>query len=204
MTQDTRDEADLEWFFREARGDCGLRSTLGGTIFALEQMDHRHTRQKHEPGEMYVRKRKPSARVSDDAAVLRMIDTAARANRIGNRLRRIGERHEHVLRAQYGDDGGAVMISRVDGVAVGLLCTMSLVRHFHSRALEVLSRRNDEAKARRRIREIVTPAMWIAWLVAKAKSDEGAAEMLSQILRDGRQKLAAALVAYSETGGTDG
>lgn len=100
----------LRWFYREAAGDCGLRSPFGGQ---LEMVSARL------PGVTYHDSRKVV--LSDDAITQRLLESAERANEIGRHLKRVSRASQHVLELQYGSD----FPMGDSGITVALACSVS-------------------------------------------------------------------------------
>lgn len=176
MKFDSDDEIDLRWFFVEARGRCGVRSSLGPQLDALAS------------GTVSS----GGCRRSTPDMADHMLESAARANAIGERLRALPDRFQDVLRLQYERDEAAPgcevgMSRQVDGVTIALLIAGPTARRLLNRTA--------------RVAKHATPVLWIAWLLRKSKQRDGAneKEILATIVREAKAKLTEAHHAFSLT-----
>lgn len=184
------DETDLRWYLTEARGDCGLRSVMGGQIAAL------HANALVSLGgsdvgysKMYVRKESGGRRNTVEDAMARICDSGkpARASAVAGRLRAIAPCHAATLEAQYS------MAMEIPGTMVSpLLATQQPLARETFRELSIRRRKRGKASTD-------TPLLWLSSLIAataeRPTGDE--ARILGTIISQARTALFAACRAYN-------
>lgn len=178
MTPDN--ESDLRWYFVEARGDCGVRSTFGAQLELVRQgtLPGRNERCLQEtPGDLEGF----CASVDRDR---RRTKAGIRANRVAGRLRRLPRRAQVVLELHFGADThlGA------GGISLALACWTMSARKAYSAA---------KRERRARAQALGSIRLWLLWLTMQAHKDTGdAAAVLDGILAEARAALNHAQRAY--------
>lgn len=169
------DEADLKWFFCEARGDCGVRSSFG---YQLELARDGIQKGKFE--------RIPSTEIPDNAAM-----AGTRANRIAARLRRCTPRTQLVLELHH---GAAAKLGTV-GVSLALACWTPTARSgYHAAVRAMRGRRSDSARSQ----ALATERMWLLWVSERAQHRDGevAKKVLDKVLEEASAALRSAHSDY--------
>jgi hypothetical protein len=190
------DETDLRWYLVEARGDCGLRSTMGGQIACLEAnagVDRRIP----ELGQsvMYVRKESGGRVNTAEDMMARIVDSGKpeRASKVAARLRAIAPCHVATLTAQYS------MVTEIPGTSVSPL--LASIQPLARETYRELTIRKTHRKKRAKDSYTETPLLWISNLIAVAverpSSDE--ARILGTIIAQARTALCEACEAYDGT-----
>jgi len=173
------EQADLKWFFSEARGDCGVRSVLG---FHLDMVQQGTMRGKNE--------RRVHPDIQDHVAL-----AGRRANDISRRL----ERCHPVARLSLELHYGAEVKLGDAGVSVALACATPAARAGYKAALKTAKAR--EGKNNARWRALATIRMWLLWVSTRAqqKDGESAEALLEKILGEAREALHGAQLEYEAT-----
>ena len=169
------DEADLRWYFVEARGDCGVRSCLGPQLEML--------RQGTLPGK---NERRVSADINEYVAM-----AGDRANKVAARLRRCSERSQLVLELHHGVDGQLGSA----GVSLALACWTPTARSGYKAASSAMrGRKIDTARSR----ALATSRMWLLWISMQAQKRDGEAAqaILDKVLNEAIAALNAAHADY--------
>lgn len=178
----TDDEIDLGWFFLCSASACGMRSTLGGQIDALEASAFAPGT----PTTSTVWQRKPkrvfSARDVDED---RILDAAKRERAIRKRLHLTPHHHQVVLELQYGDAIQARQLS------LSLLqCTQV--------AMDSFSKQADKGRRKGRPAE-KTVRGWVIRVFQDASHVEAMGELADLIAGEAQADLAAARDIYGRT-----
>lgn len=185
-------EVDLRWYFTEARGDCGLRSGMGGQIVALEssQLSDEAKRQHRAENPMYVRKHSGGRANHAEAFMARICDSGkpGRASGIAARLRRLPPCHQETLEAQF---------TSVEIVGAGVSALLATRQPLARETFRELRLR--KLKRKPKVDRTGTPLMWLNNLISvahhKPTSDE--ARILGTILAQARTALVHACEAYN-------
>ena len=183
------DEIDLRWYYTEASGDMGMRSSQGGCVAALEQMDHRHAHHPKPENPMHISKNSGARNNTAEDAMARLIDRKQpeRLRRIDARLRAIAPCHRKTLEDHF------TMSTDVPGTGVSpRLATEQPLAKQMMRELRLRKHRKGKD-------DMPTAMVWISNLIAEAaKSPEGAnARLLGTIIGQARTALYEACEAYN-------
>lgn len=175
-------ELDLRWYFTEANGACGLRSSMGASAERVKSG--------------ICSQRTATTGDREEDAMIRIVEhgAPARASRIASRLRLIGTHHQVTLEAQYSSpcDIPGTLVSPL--LASVQPCAKATFKH-------VLDRRGrGKSKAKRsRLARVSTPLMWIQYLIDASKREPAGneARIFGTILSQARDALFGACEAYN-------
>jgi hypothetical protein len=176
------EESQLYWYFREADGDCGLKSCQGGQEFALNAASfgpgcsHVSTCWQAKP------KRQPDVK---DLMPERLIDAAKRVRVVSDRLRQLPQRHQTILQLHYGDH------AQINGVGLSLCTATNKATHWYD---VTIARRKKATCA------IVDLSIrtWISWIAARSTEKSAAKHCLDEILAEASNDLKRAQSAYEK------
>lgn len=180
-------ETDLRWYFTEARGDCGLRSGMGGQIDSLAERalavrgDGIHT--------MTLKPPSPPGINHAEAAMARICDSGkpGRASAIAARLRVLPPCHVSTLQHQYSDP------EKINGTGVSV--ALATVQKLTAETFRELRLRKRQPSA--------TQRLWLVGLIAAAIKEPVSeqARILGTILAQARTALGEAQEAYQKEEG---
>lgn len=185
-------ELDLRWYFQQASGDMGLRSSQGGCEFALLAGDYRQSEHKGKPeNPMHINKNSGARRNTAEDAMARLIDHKApeRLRRIEAKLHKIAMRHQATLADQF------TMSTDIPGT--GVSPRLASAQPLAKQMMRELRLRKKNKKGREA--DMPTPIVWVSNLIAEAvKSPEGTnARVLGTIIGQARTALFEAYEAYN-------
>jgi hypothetical protein len=166
------DEADLKWYFNEAKGACGVRSPLGAQLDML--------RQGTLPGK---NERRLEPEISEAAAL-----AGCRANRIAARLRRLSSSDVLALELQYAAE------TKMGSISLALASNTITAKTGYKLAVRAWN------KGSKKSNHVATIRMWLLWLSSNAsKGDEVSKRTLEDILHDAEKTLRTAESRYGAT-----
>lgn len=183
----TPDEVlDLQWFFVNAAGDCGIRSSMGPTL------DIARTG-------FLPQKNCGPGRGEDADSVYR---AGERANAIACRMRRLTDRQRISLEAQFSTDTPVGQ----SGVTLSLASLQPIARWSHREGLDSVNKSRSKAERLRRKEShrehaVSTLRNWLLYLGQAARDDAECvqAKILGQLIGQAREALRDACDAYAAT-----
>lgn len=184
-------EEELRWYFSEAPGHCGLRSSLGPQLELLEHgivLEHGYP--------------------SSDAAMAVGLDRRLEEDGWqGSRLRGVAQKlaclpveDARVLELAYAQE---TRVNRTMPCSLALACATPTARYAYTRAIESSRRRaasgKASAKSKAQAVAVMTIREWMQWLALTSRGQPGKprAEMLKQILWEAEIALNGAMHAYA-------
>lgn len=206
------DEENLRWYFTEARGDCGVRSTFGYQLEMARRgvFPGKHERSLPEAPMDLVGWDGIEAIVEHMEPTIRRMAPGDKANKISKRLARCTELSQVVLELQY----GAERHLGTSGVSLGLACWTPTSKRGYEAARKAFDatatmraklrhgskRETKTHKDSARGRALATSRMWLLWISMQAqkRGGEAAETILEKVLAEAKSALNAAHVDYEK------
>ena len=186
-------EQELRWYYHEAAGICGLRSTMGTFLDILETgiLPNENSRKLTEaPDSLHEF-------LLDLDKNRRRLGAYGEARRIHQRLMAIGPHHARTLELAY---GGTHMFGKVS-LALAADCPLAVSSH---KLAVKASHKTSTNSSKRRSKSVstapVTVRSWLLWLATHAEVFRGTSHkmLLDQIVEEATTKLHKALRVYCD------
>ena len=185
---------DLRWYFQDSLGDAGAKSPLGYQLDMLRAgiLNEHSCKQRLPRAELCLVVAEAVDGDVDLADVLlsglaneRIQMAAARANKVGRRLKRVDRDYRLVLELHYSE------VAKYKSIGLDLLCISGQAVALYRKSLEKVTKKTKA--------HCMSLREWVQWLIARAEQSAASKACLTLMHKEAQQLLDKAHEAYAGT-----